>query len=298
MLTGTPLDMTPFGSIVNGIGWLYWLLALGLLVLAVCRPKTLFRKALWSMLVLAAFGVMPAIEIRDAYAAQARLRAAQAHFEMRCKSAGEKISRTVENVEGVVWMKWRDKIESGDDRDQFKLFDPYGRDCSEQGCIEQLLRVTQGQELDPEKKKPFYTGYQFVESTDPRTQKAYQYTRRLYRASDRDPKYGKWVIESELVPQPSQKMTARYGITWDDIPTRGDREHWIAGGSIKVIDLQNNEVIAERLGFLIDKGQGDTGGFRSPWGWARSYSEACPPLTSDQTTRFALKVLRPTKHAE
>ena len=27
MLTGTPLDLTPFGSLLTGIGWLYWLLA-------------------------------------------------------------------------------------------------------------------------------------------------------------------------------------------------------------------------------------------------------------------------------
>src|SRR5687768_6779821 len=51
---------------------------------------------------------------------------AQAMFAERCKSAGEKIHKTVENVEGVYLLKIRpSSINYGD---QYRLDDPYGRD--------------------------------------------------------------------------------------------------------------------------------------------------------------------------
>ncbi len=303
MLTGTPLDLTPFSDLLRAIGGLYWLLMLGLVALALWLPKRWWVKLPVAAAIAALF-ILPVqrhAEERavEASAGKARMDAALARFEMRCKGAGEKITRTVENVEGVVWMKWRDRAEPSDDADQFKLFDPFGRDCTEHDCIEQLLRVTQGQELDPDKKKPWHMGYRFVESSDPRMQTPYRYTRQIYKPSDRDPKYGKWVVETELVPQPIQKVTARYGITWDDISTHEDREHWIAGGSIQVIDLQTNEVIAERVGYMMDRGLGSTAGFRSPWGYAKD--TACPALVDDAgqrsnvgfTTRFLRRVLKP-----
>ena len=52
------------------------------------------------------------------------------------------------------------------------------------------------------------------------------------------------------------------------------------GGSIKVIDLQTNEVIAERMGYMMDRGLGSTAGFRSPWGDAPR--DACPAFSKSQ----------------
>ena len=43
----------------------------------------------------------------------------------------------MDNVEGVVWMKWRNKQDNLSD--QFRLDDPYGHDCGGEECIEQLL---------------------------------------------------------------------------------------------------------------------------------------------------------------
>lgn len=92
----------------------------------------------------------------------------------------------------------------------------------------------------------------------------------------------------------------RYGVTFDDLSTREEREHWIAGSSLKVIDLTTNEVIAERIGYMMDPGQGERGGGRQPWRWAADV--ACPkfPLDGDrqsyqgnQTRNFVEKVLRP-----
>ena len=57
---------------------------------------------------------------------QERLAKAEAMFQERCKTAGEKIYRTVENVEGIFLLKLRpDGINYGN---QFVMDDPYGRD--------------------------------------------------------------------------------------------------------------------------------------------------------------------------
>jgi hypothetical protein len=294
MLTGTPLDLTPFGSVLSGIGLLYWLLAGAGLWWALRGQRPWYQRMLRALPVLLLFGFFPARTAWDSYQWQQRSRAAQAHFEMRCKSAGETVKRTVDNVEGIVWMKWRERYDVLDDYDQFKLSDPYGRDCDAEGCIEQLLRPTKGLELAQERKASARTGFAFVETIDPRDGKAYRYTLRLLAKDPQlvtapDPKLERVAVD---------KLRTQYGITWEDISTREDREHWIAGGSLKVIDMQTNEVIAERVGYMMDRGLGSRTGFRTPWLYAQQ--NACPRYPggmhrypTHDSVLFALKVLQP-----
>jgi hypothetical protein len=88
-------------------------------------------------------------------------------------------------------------------------------------------------------------------------------------------------------------------VTYDDISTREERGYWIAGSSLRVIDLQTNEVMAERIGYMMDRGQGNNSGGRSPWLLAAR--TACPRFPTDpgghtyqtdQTREFAEKTLR------
>lgn len=100
----------------------------------------------------------------------------------------------------------------------------------------------------------------------------------------------------------------RYGVTYDDISTHEEREYWIAGSSLRVIDLQTNEVIAERIGYMVDWAQGSQAGARSPWLFAAD--NACPDFNRNnvrrvpgpgfsaqagQTIDFVEKVLKPSK---
>ncbi len=308
MLTGTPLDLTPFGVLPQGIGLLYWLVVIAVLALVLTKIKNRTRKLLAAVAVLAIL-VGPVMhhvwkKHEQRQQAKARLDAAMVRFEMRCKSAGEKIAKTVDDVEGIVWMKWRSKETNR--KDQFALDDPYGHDCEAEGCIFQLLRPTAGTDQFPEAAKRHANGYRFIETIDPRDGKRYRYTASLKAVNKASKEEFSHHVESTgfgaeidgsflaLSRQPIDEFTARYGITWDDVSTREDREYWIAGGSLKVIDLQTNDVIAERTGFLIDPGQGSTAGFRDPWGWAKSYSKPCPP-TSNKTWTFATKIAQPIK---
>ena len=84
-------------------------------------------------------------------------------------------------------------------------------------------------------------------------------------------------------------------LIYDDIFIHEERKYWIAGSSLRVIDLAINEVMTERIGYMIDLGQGNTGGGRAPWLHATRH--ACPAFPgsrgdqSHQTLDFVEKVL-------
>lgn len=310
MATGTRIDLTPLASVVDGIGPVYWLLVFVAVVWVFAKAKSWSGRLLGSGLVLliligplAIYVAQGALQHREA---QDRLDKSMALFKQRCTSAGETIHRTVENVVGLVWLKWRPP--SSNQYDQFRLDDPYGSDCGADRCILDLLRVTRGAELNPEDVKRHQGRYSFVESTDPSDGRSYRYraevllpwTKQQIDAhrvqTGREPESYSYRVS--LVREPIDRPTARYGVTWNDISTRQDREHWIAGGSLQVVDLQTREVIAERIGYMIDAGQGSMGGGRQPWTHARSHG--CPPLTEPAgnetrigfTRRFVESVLR------
>jgi hypothetical protein len=154
----------------------------------------------------------------------------------------------------------------------------------------------------------FRVGYRYIEALDPKDGKRYRYTgsMKVVGTKDatapniqlrlkRDPNYDLNNYEFRLDRVPAPGSAPRYGVTYDDISTREEREYWIAGSSLKVIDLQTNEVMAERIGYMMDRGQGDTGG-----GGRLGYSRApCLPGISeytgdihsaDQTRNFVTKV--------
>jgi hypothetical protein len=293
MLTGTPLDLTPFGGVLGAIGTIYWLLVLAGILAALWFPKNWLIKIGLVALIIG-ITVPPVIKHNSAkkthyQQVDTRLTKAMAHYEMRCKSAGEKITKTIENVEGVFLMKLR----PSDNYDysaseQFKMNDPYGDDYDGDGLIESFFwgRNKDGR-LDQSSLEG--TGYKYVDAIDPKDKNRYRYTG-YYAGPSR------FILTKTL---PSEPMP-RYGVTYDDISTSEDRELWVAGSSLRVIDLKTNEVIAERIGYMIDKGQGSEAGFRQPWRFA-AYN-ACPafPTINDrnvkqagQTRNFVEKVLTP-----
>lgn len=233
-----------------------------------------------------------------------RYQKAKALFDERCKGAGEKIYERVENVDGFVWKRWRpSEINYGD---QFKLTDPYGGDCGGEECIKPMLRVVSGAALNPDDAKRHADGYGFVETINPINGDRYKYigvVKSVHRRTRQEMEqfrnntggepvadvYG-FALERKRV----QSFGSRYEVTWDDISTPDDRAHWIAGGVIRITDLQDKKIIAERTGYLMDPGQGSTAGQRSPWPWARSSGYVCPSVDK-HNINFIRSVLVPTK---
>ncbi len=312
MLTGTSLDLTPFGPLVSILGIGYWLLALIAAVLASRLPKRLLAKVSVASIVLMGFSLPIVLQFgtlnRSSIESTEHLNEAKALFAERCRTAGEKIVRTADDVDGIAWMKWREEYSRRDNStDQWKLNDPYGRDCQLEGCVLRLLRA----DLDPGLKKSDTSkagvaNYAFVETVDPRDGVNYRYvvvvkavasvSREQFREHVASTGYGADADGNyeALQRQRIVASDARYGLSWDDISTEEDRRHWIAGGVLRVIDLQTNEVMAERRGFLLDTGQGSTDGQRDPWEWAKSYGPRCPSAGTS-TRDFVARVLKPKR---
>lgn len=328
MLTGSPLDLTPFGDLLGWIGntivFVWLAAAVWLAVSRAAREHTPREKRIAASKVLAVMIGIPMVLLgwqaygawREREAFRARYAVAEALFKKRCETAGEFIYKTVPDVKGVVWMKWRPKeVNHGD---QFAMNDPYGRDCGGEDCIKGLLRSTfVVPNHDMNKPRLPDNGYEFVETTDPRDRKMYRYIAGVMALSQRaakdrvtstknnagvDP--GEYVFGYGIERHLIEKYSARYGIAWDDISTLEDRENWIAGGSLTVADLQTNEVIARSVGYMMDPALGNTEGFRSPWDYASSHRR-CQSLTNPsyrhyqwhetEASDFAFKALQPTK---
>jgi hypothetical protein len=243
---------------------------------------------------------------------KARLAKAEAMFQERCKKSGEFIYRTAENVEGILLMKLRpDKINFGHSKEQqFRLDDPYGADVTGSGYFTVFL---QGKDAKGSlvEQGAATNGYRYVEAIDPKDGKRYRYTGAIRAVGKmdstaynvqvelkRNPDFDLNIYAFVLDKSPATGTPPRYGVTYDDLSTREEREYWIAGSSLKVIDLKTNEVMAERIGYMWDPGQGNNSGGRSPWLLAGF--TACPafpktpgghPFKGYQTRNFVERVL-------
>jgi hypothetical protein len=201
---------------------------------------------------------------------------AMAMWKERCKKSGEFIHKKAVNVEGIYLMKVRPNNINFDD--QFKMDDPYGRDLGGEGYIESFLRGffhRDGRKKMPYRPKdPPRLGYLYVEAVDPADGKRYRYTGKLEEPWKTDKSYSRGYIRFVSDKTLANGPLPRYGVTYDDISTREEREYWIAGSSLKVIDLQTKEVMAERIGYMVDWAQGSRAGNREPWLFAAD--NACP----------------------
>lgn len=247
---------------------------------------------------------------------------ALALWQSHCKKSGEFVHRTVDGVSGIYLIKVRPQGRNFDD--QFGLTDPYGDDFGGNAYVQSFLRGSYRFNVKaPPEGGPPRRGYLYVEAEDASDGKRYRYTGSvkavrtkdinapgIQRELQRDPNYDLNIYAFVLDKTPAFADPPRYGVTYEDISTPVERQYWVAGSSLKVIDRQTGEVIAERIGYMVDLQQGNRSGGRSPWFFAAD--NACPhfarnfknakmgvepaaPSQAYQTLDFVEKVLRPTK---
>lgn len=286
-------------AVFNGATILYWVVT-ALLLFGISRSK-------WPHLVKAVAGLVTVSFLigwpvrnemllrQQEDAARQRLAKAEAIFNERCKGAGEKIYRTVEGVGGIMLLKLRPTDYNPSKQD---ATDPYGYDydwnTTTEAYIATFLWGRDAKGFLVEKEPGEKPGYRFVEAVDPKTGVRLRYTGRIDQPWLRDKRYGEWVRDFLLDKTPAAGPPPRYGVTYDDITTSEERAFWIAGSSLKVIDTAMNEVVAERIGYMIDRGLGSTAGFRQPWTYAlKTPGWSCPDNKgSGQTRNFVEKVLK------
>lgn len=319
------LELGPGADILRGIGILMWMFIIGILAGAWALPNTRPGKYLAVATVL---GLLIAFPGRWAWERQkrsvhyhARLQQARAHFQERCKMAGEKIHTTINGVNGI----YMEKIRRGYNPSDPYMEDPFGglanntgnnyiasflsaRFQSEPSHLDDKASGNRGAENDQKTESTrlwsvdfsepelIKSGYDYVETIDPQDGQRYRYTGsiRIVGKKDitapgiqlelkRDPNFDLNLYGFVLHKTQADGPQPRYGIAFEDLATPEERTQWIAGSAFRVVDLQTNEVLAERIGYFMDEGMGATGGSRSPWSFASQWS--CPSYFIEGTSR-------------
>ncbi|MCW5576195.1 MAG: hypothetical protein KIT13_08880 [Burkholderiales bacterium] len=275
------------GNVMRGIGFLYWVLAIGGIVLAIRMGKSVRSKAIGAVIVVAVFGFLPGKMMveqrqRDTYAKEA-----WAYFRKLCdEKSGEKIYKTFTDVKSVLVVRSLPPATEKDLYDQFWYGDPYSNTTpwNKRGESAALMLASRTAPVAYETRG---RGYDYVEMRADSSDVIVRYSYPV--GSDR---HGTSI---------SDKSESRFGISWEDISKPEDRRYWVAGSRLSVIDLTDNSIVAERIGYLIEAGFGATDGQRRPWLSSRgigSNGRSCPD-THDYSDRwFLLKVLKPTEEVD
>lgn len=203
---------------------------------------------------------------------------AKALFDDRCKTAGEKVNKTVENVEGILLLKVRQYSPNeeqmapgaaaaheffGDDYIRsFLWWEREGNDKSSR-ALQQTPTA-----------KP---GYRYVEVVEPSSSKRYRYSLQP---------------DGKLQRKEFSGPSTRYAVTFEDLADPNDRQFWVAGSIVKVIDQNNNEVLAESTRYVLEPGQGSREGQRTPWLFAVGCNKTAS-YGSYSSRLFADQVLKP-----
>jgi len=285
-------------GVIKAIVMFFWLLFLGLLTLAIFKPKKMRHKLLWSALVLSVF-ILPLVLIRIEGEHERKIwlrqvESAKAFLNTRCQNprVGKHIKRTVENVAGLRLINVRLPAGAARESDQ-NMVDPYGGMHDDGGLKYIIPFLTTRSSAGPE---AYYT---FVDAPSLLDGTLHRYS---IVASDHSvPPHGT-VFEKngkpfnydnpekrEVVLQvPAPDASPRYGVEFEDLTTSEERSKWVAGGAIRVIDQSTGEVIAELVGYMMGQGFGSN---RSSW-VVRNTDWTCPSLPRG-TVFFVHEVLKP-----
>ena len=292
------ISLTWIPELLRGAVWIYLLLWASMVALALWLPPTLGYKLATTVMALAVGGALPAyfaLSIKRTNDEQrpiveerkARYAAAMARFEERCKSAGEKVYRTVEDVEGVLLLNVRPRKTPSVYADAYWSDAAMPDESSGDDYVRMFLyweqrnddRVSRGYLNYSHSEFP---GYRFV---DVMAANGGFERVRLEKAES-----------TKLISEALKSKPARYAISFENFIDPEDRKLWVAGTKVTITDTSNNEVLAEKTWYVVEPGQGNTSGFRSPWAFAKS----CPAhlgRSNGQTRFFVDQVLKPKKGA-
>lgn len=222
---------------------------------------------------------------------------AQALFEERCKTAGVVIKRTVKDVEGIELTKIRQPIPWGGK----EYFDPMwaeaamadevtGDDYLKQFLVSEFIqpglhrsRGDLGPPTTEKRSHPSISiirkGYAYIEYLDAKDKQRYRCT------PDWSKDHPNWVPGQHQC-EPVKQSRTRYALDYEDIVSPADRQFWVAGTRLKIIDKQSGEEVAVLTRFVWDSGFGVSTSGRWPWVYASSSSSSsCPSDASRPTSK-------------
>lgn len=273
------LELTGLGSVLRGIGLLYWVLAIGAVVLAIRYGKGARGKIIWATVAIAVFAYLPGKAMIEQHQRDTYAKEAWAYFKKLCdEKSGEKIYKTYTGVKSVLVVKPLPPATEKDLYDRFWYGDPYSNATpwSERGDTAARRLTGDSRRSDGVVQR----GLDFVEI---KNESGSGYTR-INRAVSNDKNSVR-----EQIEQPVSKL----GVAWEDISKPEDRKYWVAGSRMRVVDLTDNSIVAERIGYFIEAGFGSTAGQRRPWLTSRGPNTTCPSVAGDYTDqRFISRLFK------
>ena len=291
------LEAPVVSELLSAFRWLYFAAAL---LGAIAAWRLMPRRGLkigGAILVASLFAYWPVSEIielrRQAAEYMTRYNAAKARFEDHCKHAGEKIIRTVDDVDGIVLMKLRTRENVGDGHEQMAPGAAFFREHLGSEFLESFLWFERMESVTPggrgffDKDKTPKPGYSFVDYAS--AGEVFRYGLRPIPDS-----YPPHNVRIRMVHEAPSSPLPRYAVTYEDLVDPDDRRHWVAGSIIQIVDLQENKIIAEHKRYAFDPGLGSRAGGRAPWGEALH----CPNrkhIAGEKTRYIVDQILKPKK---
>jgi len=263
-----------------------------------------------SLLLLAGCATVTPAQREAREAATARATKGKALFEEKCRTvAGEKIYRTVLDVEGIVLLKIRPKAGERQWADLMWPGAAFAREATANEYIETFLGYEHssspsGEPVAPGRRGYIGTdyqprnpsnvpGYRFVIALDENDGKQYRYTGRWEEPWQYDKTYLRGYIKFYLDKNPIVGPTPRYGVTFEDHLVPEERALGIASSSILVVDLLTKEILGKLTRYAWSPA-GPSAANPTPWLTARR----CPDHavgTSAATRKFVDQILIPRK---
>lgn len=271
-----------------------------------------------SQLLAATLPLIPALAAISAYAqeptslsVQERVQRGKALFDEKCKTvAGEKIYKTVADVEGVLLLKVRPQAGDREWADRMWPGAAFAGEPTGDGYLNTFLGAEVplghppgspyfGKPPSPEMRgsitpkapkdhRPIdRPGYRYVDVLDGKDGQRYRYV--LVEISRPTSKIG-W-IDIVLDKTPAPDPAPRYALTYEDHVIPEERALWLASSTVKVIDRQTNEVLGEMTRYAWSAGAPTSA---NPSPWLSAY--ACPKskgLSGYATRMFVDQVLIP-----
>lgn len=174
------------------------------------------------------------------------------YFKKVCEKAGAKVFREVRNVDGILVHGLREKTTQGELAQNGFVGDVYSQiDTSENpeaGFVRQFLTKKEWEALWHTPNYDEITRYPLIEipAQVDGVSGFYQYTDASVKS------------EFKTHREFSKRSKSPYAIRIEDISTRDDREHWIAGTKWTVVDVKTGEVLGEFVAYAMDFLQGQT----------------------------------------
>lgn len=251
-----------------------------------------------------------------------RVQAGKTLWEEKCRTvAGEKIYKTVKDVEGIVLLEVRPQVGAREWADPNWPGAAFGRESGGEEYITTFLGDERSALSDGiplpitansrgfietirEPGRSDRPGYRYVDVPDPNGRR-YRYSgsvkvvgrqdvnaKGVQMALARNPNHDLNIYRWTLDKSPAPNLAPRYGVTFEDHVILEERVLGVASSTVRVIDLKTNEVLGEMLRYAWSTPANSA----NPNRWLTAHR--CPDHAygaNAATRKFADQILIPRK---